>query len=46
MTTEPPRPEWADLADVIRETTYHPEPDDLARALHQGGVRVVTEEER
>ena len=44
--TEPPsRPEWADLADVIRETTYHPEPDDLARALHPEGVRVVTEEE-
>ena len=44
--TEPePRPEWADLADVIRETTYHPEPDDLARALHPEGVRVVTEKE-
>lgn len=36
----PERPEWADLADAIKDATHHPEPDDLARVLHEHGVRV------
>lgn len=36
-----PREPWADLADVIREQSYHPEPNSLAQALHAAGVRVT-----
>ena len=37
-----PGPEpWQDLADVIGEHTYEPDPKWLAQALYRGGVRVT-----
>ena len=37
-----PQPEaHADLADVIRSVTHHPEPNELAKALHAAGVTVT-----
>lgn len=43
----PSRPEWADLADRIDDAMAVPggiDGDSLARILHEGGVRVATEE--
>ena len=36
-----PREPWQDLADVIGEHTYEPDPKWLAQALYQSGVRVT-----
>lgn len=41
LSRAPQREPWQDLADVIREQSYHPEPNSLAQALHAAGVRVT-----
>ena len=45
LSRAPKREPWQELADVIGEHTYEPDPKWLAQALYRGGVRVTGGEE-